>query len=225
MNNNILNFPLNYSLGRLLTHSKNERKEWVEIAQAKGDVIVSGDLDLWLEISSEKDIEISSLSGFDRDALQFIDVTLANLPSTDFKYIEHLYLLGIAAYETNLEDEALSHIGNIVTLKWLDIGTTKVTNQGLKHLAPLVSLKELILLNNHIGDEGLIHLSKMTELQHLDLMGTKVSDNGIVHLKKLQSLNSLRIFDTSISEKGYLEIKATIPNCNIKYKHYLHFDD
>jgi eukaryotic-like serine/threonine-protein kinase len=223
MNTRALNFPSDHSLGELFLSVGSAPIDWVKLADAQGIITVPFDAKLRLVVKNKKPIDLAPLSTLEPNALQVIVFLCTNIDEDEFRHVQHLTgLRGIGVSETNVGDTALMYFSKLTGLQWLDIGDTKVTNDGLAFLSPLTALKEVSLLNTEISDDGLFHLMNLHELERLDLMGTRVSDAGIDTLKRLISLRSLRIYDTSISEDGYKSIKAALPECQIKYRHYLY---
>jgi Leucine Rich repeat len=221
MTMHVIHFPITRSLGKVYLPSGGPPDDWVEFAEAQGDVVVPSNLDVRLEVSKEGALDLSPLSKIEPDDIQVLELSSINVGDFEIRHLQHLSgLRGLALWETDIGDVALSYVSRLIALRWLDIGDTKITNNGLVYLHSLASLRQLTLLNTQIGDEGLAHLLKLRELEYLDLMGTKVGDAGVSTLGRLKTLKSLRIYDTNISEAGYLEIKKAIPECQVKYRHY-----
>lgn len=215
MEAHIIHFPIDRSLGKLYL-SGGEPGDWVEFAEARGEIIAPCNRDLQLEFNRKQPIDLSPLAYLKPDDIQVLEVSSTHVEDHQIKYLQHLSgLRGLALWETDIGDVALSYLGKLVALRWMDIGDTKITDNGLAYLSSLSTLKELSLLNNQIGNEGLVHLSRLHRLERLDLMGTKVDDAGAKILAKLKSLRSLRICDSNISDIAYHEISEALPECVI----------
>jgi Leucine-rich repeat (LRR) protein len=66
---------------------------------------------------------------------------------------------------------------NLKQLKYLDLGSTKITDIGLKELQGVTNLRRLILQNTQITDAGLKELQGLT-LVTLQVDGTRVTHTG-----------------------------------------------
>ena len=94
--------------------------------------------------------------------------------------------------ETGIDDEGLTHIGNLTELKFVNLTHTRISDAGLVHLKGMTNLKALFLFDTKVTDAGLEHLKGMTQLRNLYLVNTKVTDDGVKMLQ--ESLPNCRIF-------------------------------
>ncbi len=102
------------------------------------------------------------------------------------------------------------HIGQITSLKSLDLDGNQITSAGLAHLEGLSSLSDLSLSDMNIDDAGLSHLTGLTKLERLNLAGCKVSDNGWNALTqpKLESLDLSRCQITGAGLNTLTQLKT-----------------
>jgi len=132
------------------------------------------------------------------------------IPGADFRYLTSLPKLEDCdlAEIDGLDDVALAHLGDIPTLKKLEMGDAQVTAAGLK---PLTQLKELAHLGlgwaTKLDDACVAHLAKMPKLEFLNLSGTKVTDAALPYLARLP-LKELRLNATGVGDKGIAALAA-----------------
>lgn len=218
----IIKFPTDRSLGMISLHDIENPREWNEYAEARGEIVVPSDRDVWLSVSHEAMPNLIPLSALAPTDLQVLSITCTRrFDDAQLRHIENLTgLVGLALWETETGDAAFSRLSGLSNLRWLDIGDTQITDEGLAFIQGMSDLEELILLNTHIGDAGLRHLVRLKKLKRLDLMGTKVDDAGFEILGGLNSLESLRIIDTGISYPVFAKLKRVLPHCQIKYHEF-----
>ncbi|MDT5122476.1 MAG: hypothetical protein QOC96_1958 [Acidobacteriota bacterium] len=208
-------------MGKLFLRSLENPIDRNEYAEARGVVAIPLGRDVILEVSIDASSDLTPLALLASDDLQVIAITCRRFDGLQLQNIQHLTgLLGLALWETDINDAAFLYLSGLINLHWLDIGDTKVTDEGLAFVENLTQLEELSLLNTEIGNQGLLHLEKLKRLKRLDLMSTRVDDDGFEILKRLTSLKSLRITDTNISYTVYAKLKRALPKCQIKYHEF-----
>jgi hypothetical protein len=116
---------------------------------------------------------------------------------------------------TNVTDETVALLKEMVSLVDLNLATTRVTDAGLAHLAGLTNLTVLHLENTGITDAGLEHLKGLVHLRYLNLYGTGVTDAGLEHLKGLASLGNLYLWQTKVTDAGEANLQKALPNVKI----------
>ena len=218
----IIKFPTDSSLGMISLRDVENPREWNEYAEARGELVVPLDRDVWLSVSYEAMSNLTPLSALAATDLQVLSITCTRkFDDAQLRHIENLTgLVGLALWETETGDAAFSHLSGLSNLRWLDIGDTQITDEGLTFIQEMSDLEELTLLNTNISNAGLHHLERLKKLKRLDLMGTKVDDAGFEILGRLDSLVSLRIIDTGISYPVFAKLKRALPNCQIKYHEF-----
>jgi hypothetical protein len=218
MNTRVVKFHPTHSLGKLYLSEHNCRSNWVKYIDARGEVLVPPGMDLELWVTNDGLTDLTPLTRLEPDDLYAINFACTRVKDGDLRFVRSLtHLNGLAIWETNIGDLALTHLSGMASIRWLDIGDTKVTDEGLAYLRSLKGLQSLTLLNDEVGDNGVTHLTGFENLQHLDLMSTRVSDASITSLSGLRGMRSLRIYQTQISENGYAELSRALPKCQIWY--------
>ena len=71
-----------------------------------------------------------------------------------------------------------------VSLKFLCLTATQITDAGLERQTCLTGLQELFLENAQATDAGLEYLHGLIELDWLNVTGTKVTDEGVEKLQQ-----------------------------------------
>lgn len=95
--------------------------------------------------------------------------------------LKFLQLLG-----ESVRDETLAHLSKLTNLESLDIGISKVTDEGLKSLAALTNLKTLSLIGSRVTDNGLRILAGFPNLKRIVIDATQVTDQGVAAVRKLR---------------------------------------
>jgi hypothetical protein len=113
---------------------------------------------------------------------------------------------------THLTDDGLADIEFLPDLWELNLAKTSITNAGLESLAGLKHLQRLNIAATQIDDDGLRYIgyrfsSLLPFRGKLNLSGTNITDAGLVHLRGV-SLDSLDLSDTSITDAGVKQLTA-----------------
>ena len=95
-----------------------------------------------------------------------------------------------------------------VSVHFVDLGNTQVTDAQLEHLKGLSNLQALVLDRTQVTDAGLEHLKGLTNLQTLSLRNCRITGAGLEHLKGLTNLQSLNLRDTRITDAGLVHLKG-----------------
>ena len=118
---------------------------------------------------------------------------LAALP--ELPGLESLVVAG-----TDVDDKALEPIGQITTLRNLDLRECRITNAGLASLEGLERLAALRLSGKSgattVDDAGMIHLVRLPALRTLMLDHLWVSEKGLETLAPLRRLEELTLAQT-----------------------------
>ncbi|GJP29045.1 hypothetical protein CLOM_g45 [Closterium sp. NIES-68] len=98
----------------------------------------------------------------------------------------------------NLTSSGMEHIGQIRTLRRLDVSQCPVGNLGLAHLRPLSSsLSSLDLSWSGVSDEGLCQLAGYDWLEELHLSGPNVTPLGLRQVRGLPRLRKVRLWSVT----------------------------
>lgn len=90
-----------------------------------------------------------------------------------------------------------------------------VTDAGLTELRDLVGLKFLGLGGTKVTDAGVKHIVGFP-LTGLNLHGTGVTDACVDDLASIRTLRKLRIYNTGVTEAGVERLRAALPRCDIE---------
>lgn len=118
-----------------------------------------------------------------------------------------------------LSDDGLASVGQITSLKKLNLWRVGVSNAGIVKLSPLTKMEWLNLDNTQLSDEGLVALKDMKSLVFLHLGSTSVSDAGLPSLYELSVLKDLKVTRTSVTEAGVTALKEKLPNTEVQLKY------
>jgi hypothetical protein len=130
---------------------------------------------------------------------------LRNLIGQDyFVTVVFIYLRG-----TEVTDEQLEMVADLPYLDNLTLDETQISDQGFVHLKKLKNLKVLWLNGTKIEDNGLRSLATLTELTDLHLRDTNITDAGLEHLSGLINLDEwLNLRDTKVSDAGLKHLRG-----------------
>lgn len=111
---------------------------------------------------------------------------------------------GVADFEKlkNLIEAETSGLWKSDTWEWdglnLDLSESQINDDGLKHVSQLLNLRSLNLKKTQVSDAGLHHLSHLKNLRFIDLDGSKVTSAGIKQLQKaLPDCKNSRPYDNT----------------------------
>ncbi len=114
------------------------------------------------------------------------EVLSRNDPSLDdakmARVAPHLRLLEpniVFLTDNNIGDSGVTHLSNINSIEFLDLGWTRTGDGGVKAIATLPLLKELYLNNTRISDAGLVDLETLNTLKLLAIGQTRVTEQGM----------------------------------------------
>lgn len=129
-----------------------------------------------------------------------------------------LALLQISA--SNLKGEfdsetaaLLSRVAPQVT--WLDLSGTDVEDEELAALTEMVHLTRLELDRTAVSDDGLVHLKHLGNLETLNLYGTKVTDDGLELLLEIPKLRTVYLWQTEVTAEGAERFRRQRPNVRL----------
>ena len=92
-------------------------------------------------------------------------------------------------------DRALAHVGDLFSVKQVDIQHCQVTKEGIAQLSTMRSLTTLSLAGSNIDDECLTTLQNCRGLESLALTETSATSQGVGNFADLPNLYDLRIFN------------------------------
>lgn len=116
-----------------------------------------------------------------------------------------------------LTTEDLGRIAEMRELRSLYLGERTLDDYDLEPLRAL-SLEWLALPRTRISDKGLRSLIEMHSLRYLDLTRTRVTDRGVLDLGGLQELRMLRLERSKTTLAGAKRLKTRLPRCKIVWQ-------
>lgn len=182
-----IHFPKDRSIGELYVRDGDFPTDsyWERLGQAKGDVTVSADKFVRLDVSEDAWQDGMPFAGLKSDDIQ--ELNFWECPDAD--------------------DSVLKDISRLAGLQELDLQDTQILGTGLKHLRKLKNLRWLRLSSTHVGDKELTSLVGLTSLEFLHLSGAPIGNAGMVHVSQIKTLKSLYIASTSVDDDGLEHIK------------------
>lgn len=149
------------------------------------------------------DNELAYLSGL--PSLQSLNLWMTPTTDAGMVHVGKITSLKELVLGRGVGDEGLSHLKNLVNLRWLSVGNQSISDEGLSHLAALTQMETLYLRDTQVSDAGLVYLKNMAKLKTLSLIGTRVTEKGLVHLQGLEKLENLELL-FSVNETGLMAL-------------------
>jgi hypothetical protein len=110
---------------------------------------------------------------------------------------------------TKVTDEQWEMISELPYLENLNLDDTQISEDGFRHLTKLSNLQVLWLNRTKIDDNDLRHLANLTKLVDLHLGDTQITDAGLVHLNGLVNLDEwLYLNGTQVSDAGLQHLRS-----------------
>jgi hypothetical protein len=106
-------------------------------------------------------------------------------------------------------------IGQLKSLRILDLHHTKTTDAMLPELSGLSELVMLDLSQTEVTDAGLANLAKLPKLHSLWLADTAITDAGLAVLARCEALESVRLTGSKATRAGLRQFQAARPDCAV----------
>jgi len=142
--------------------------------------------------------DLSKLSGLRRLNLNNTGFQTADIIALAQK-LPHLESLNLSKLNVN---GAMAEIGKMQKLKSLDLNYTDLNDEGIKSISQLVSLESLSMTDAKVTDVGMTALEPLINLTSLNLANVKITDNGLGHLKNMANLGILLLGQSDITDAG-----------------------
>ncbi|WP_139488153.1 ATP-grasp domain-containing protein [Brevibacillus dissolubilis] len=191
MRKRTLTFPDQWSKARLSTRPPGTDK-WENIAEARGTVDISDDVELAISFIREPRTDLAPLRGVQADDLQAVDLGW-----------------------TRIGDADLAHVRHLTQLIELDLGSTQVTDEGLAFVHEFPLLRKVKTANTRVGDAGVKYISRLENLEYLGLRDTRITDACLSDLQRLTKLRYLDVRNTGLTEAGIESLRRSLPHCEI----------
>ncbi len=153
--------PRDYYLGELFIESEDDSEYWEDYCQAKGSFELPKGKKIQLELAKDIRVDLSFLSAFPSDAIYSID-----------------------ASDAQINDDDLSKLGGLVSIRELDLSGTTVGSSGVVNIKALSRLEKLWLDGTAIDDQCVPALISLNKLKKLSIIGTNLNDLSLENLKK-----------------------------------------
>jgi uncharacterized membrane protein len=118
--------------------------------------------------------------------------------------------------DTLVTDEDLNLLLDLKKqLIWLKIGFTDLGDEQMRKISQLVNLRRLNMEHTSVTDKGIEVLKSCADLQYLNVVGTPVTAEGILALKDLGGLRSVYVYQTNITTADWPALQAAMPGVKI----------
>jgi hypothetical protein len=112
-------------------------------------------------------------------------------------------------------ENSLQQLSRLNRLEELSVRGRLIDDNGLPYLRELQHLRYLHLVGTQITDAGLAKLSGMSQLELLDLSYTSITDAGLQNLFGMRQLRDLHLFHTRVTDEGEAKLWEALPKCNV----------
>jgi hypothetical protein len=119
---------------------------------------------------------------------------------------DSVYIDGVH-YRVKNVPKFMATVGNLKSLRSLDLMEVPVTDGDLVNLMDMTALRQLSLWSRSVTDAGLAKLKGLVALQKLELIGVHVTDTGLANLKGLTALRELSVYSASVTDAGLVNLK------------------
>ncbi len=135
-----------------------------------------------------------------RTAPRLVNADMTRL--VGLKRIRHLNLAtNIHTLHGPISDAGLRSVGQLSTLRELDLSGCNISAESLDAIAKLPNLIALSLVECNVHDDDLRHLAPLTELLRLDLTRTFIHGAGLKHLSNAKKLSALFLFGYLVDDE------------------------
>ena len=109
-----------------------------------------------------------------------------------------------------VRDQDMPLIGSLTSLRWLQLGESRITDAGVAHLRNLKKLDCIELMETAVGDGAAEVLSKLPRLRDLHLAETRITDRALRAIGRMPRLEELHLNHTALSDAGLAQL-ARLP--------------
>ena len=127
-----------------------------------------------------------------------------------FQFDKNERVVEVTVYDTTDADETAAHVGHLHDLRILGFPRSNLTDEGLRHLKDLVHIRELWLNSPSLSGDGLSSLVAMTEMEELILYEAPVGARGIGHISQLRNLVELKIEGGNFCDSDMAPLAALV---------------
>lgn len=131
--------------------------------------------------------------------LRELDVSLTCVTGDGFKRIDSLE--NLEQLSTTVSG-GLGSLGQLKSLRRLDLAASGVTDADMSELRQLTSLRDLSLNDTVISDEGVKNLGASFAGERLSIEGTRITDKSAVVISQISSIKKLNVARTHLTDAG-----------------------
>lgn len=120
-------------------------------------------------------------------------------------------IISIRAAGSEIAEDVFTRLPEAVTLQFLDVSDSPMTDEGLRFLKDLKRLEQIDLSGTRVTDDGIAELAGLEQLESINLERTALSDAGLTMLMQLPKLSFIRVGETRVTEAKIAELRAKYP--------------
>jgi len=145
----------------------------------------------------------------DLPALQSLHISCDRIDRLVLRDLPRLTSLDV--YTESISQEAMEYIGNVDSLRQLQLSRSPVDNDGLKAIGRLSGLENLHLESMTVDDSGMSTFANLRRLKWLSLRAPEVGEQGLNHLRHLRNLEYLRLAEIQC-EGDFTPVLTSLPS-------------
>jgi Leucine-rich repeat (LRR) protein len=115
-----------------------------------------------------------------------------------------------------LSEPAWKGLGNLASLRSLDLGDAQIGDEAAEHLSAMSGLRKLNLSGTRITNATVEAIRTLTDLIELDLSRTAVTEDARESLAELTELRRLNLKDTALGFQAVEQLRQSLPDCVIE---------
>jgi hypothetical protein len=179
-------------------------------------LVQSGKSDrIHLEHTPLSDADLKPLADLTELRELLIDDPSSAISATGLRHLARLPKLEHLRVRSSMDDDALTAIGDLKTLKILNAPRTTFSDAALAVLKSLPSLESFRFGSHNITDAGMQTLAELTAIRRLHLIDVPITDEGLRTLAKIEQLESLYIDGAELSDAAFDELFRQHPSVHV----------
>jgi len=168
-------------------------------------------------VTAEEFRQLEGIAG----QLTRLDLDTVTLNSDNLPLLASFSQLDRLKLGAPVEDVAMAQIGQLQSLRILNLPQGQFTNTGLKQLAGLPNLELLRISSPHVTNSGLSVVKNLPALRFLHLIDLPITDEGLKHLHAVKTLESFYLDGGKTTDDGLRALMQARPDLHL-HKDQLH---
>lgn len=117
-------------------------------------------------------------------------------------------------FNTPFDERVLSNLSALTTIESLWFQGTNISDTGMWYLGQVRTLRHLDIWGGAVSDVGLKNVRGLTRLERLTLYDLAISDDALQHLEALRALKTISFCRTKVTNAGLERLRRQVAHCN-----------